>query len=130
MEKHDIENRQDVELLVRTFYGKVRDHEVLGPIFNEKINDWESHLIQLVDFWESMLLMVNKYQGNPMQAHIEVDAHFDHSIEQAHFGHWLELWLTTLHEHFDGIHAETAKERARNMSHMLFMRMFQSRPHK
>ena len=42
--KHDIQNRNDLELLVRTFYDKVRADTELGPIFNGLITDWESHL--------------------------------------------------------------------------------------
>ena len=36
-EKNDIVNRDDVSLLVNTFYGKIRRHDLLGPIFNSII---------------------------------------------------------------------------------------------
>ncbi|MCV9386063.1 group III truncated hemoglobin [Reichenbachiella ulvae] len=125
--KSDISNRQDVELLVNTFYDRVRQHERLGPIFNTVIEDWPAHLVQLSDFWESTLFQVQKYKGNPMRAHLQVDARFDHSIEQAHFGNWLELWFQTLDDLFEGEVALLAKERARNVAHMTFMRLHQAR---
>jgi hemoglobin len=37
--KKEIQNRADVFLLVTQFYTKVRKDEILGPIFNNAIND-------------------------------------------------------------------------------------------
>lgn len=127
MVKADISTREDISLLVRAFYGKVRMHESLGPIFNSVINDWEHHMEKLVDFWQTNLLFEPRYKGNPVQAHIDVDKHFDGTIQQAHFGQWIQLWFETLDELFEGPKQHLAKERARNMSHMMFIRIFQSR---
>ena len=130
MERYDIQSRQDVELMVNTFYDKVRQHVVIGPVFNEIIDDWPEHLSRLADFWETNLFFVRAYKGNPLQAHIAVDKHFNHSIHQAHFGHWLQLWFETLDELFQGRNTELAKERARKMAHVLFMRIFEARNNK
>jgi hemoglobin len=127
MTKPDIRSREDIELLVNTFYTKVRKHPEISHFFNEMIEDWDAHLSKLTDFWQSALLNERSFSGNPMKTHIEVDQHFDNAIEQAHFGHWLELWFQTLDELFDGSVQLMAKERARNMAHMLYMRMFQAR---
>lgn len=125
--KNDIQNREDVFLLVSTFYTKVRANEKIGHFFNETIDDWPAHLEKLTDFWETNLFMVSKFRGNPMKAHKEVDREFDHSIEQAHFGEWLNMWYHTLDELFEGERANIAKNRARNMAHNLFMNMYISR---
>lgn len=127
MSKSDISTREDIDLLVRTFYSKVRAHETLGPIFNEVIEEWEEHLVKLVDFWQTNLLFVPAYKGNPVKAHLDVDKHFDGTIQQAHFGQWIQLWFETLDELFVGPKQLLAKERARNMSHMMFIRIFQAR---
>jgi len=130
MSKKDIEQREDVELLVHTFYGKVREHPVLGPIFNGIITDWPLHLEHLSDFWEMILLQTGPGAGkfNPVKVHREVDRKMDHSITQAHFGNWLELWFGTLEGHFEGRVAEYAKEHARNMASILFFRIYDNRP--
>lgn len=125
--KNDIQNREDVFLLVSTFYTKVRANQKIGHFFNDTINDWPAHLEKLTDFWETNLFMVSKFRGNPMRAHKEVDRNFDHSIEQAHFGEWLNMWYETLDELFEGERANIAKNRARNMAHNLFMNMYLSR---
>jgi hemoglobin len=122
-------DRSDVELMVNTFYAKVRNHQQLGPIFNGIIEDWEDHLSKLADFWETNLFFIRKYKGNPLRAHLQVDQVFAHSISQVHFGYWLELWFSTIDELFVGEKAHTAKERARKMSHNIFMRMFEARKH-
>ena len=128
--KHDIQNREDVFLLVSSFYRKVRANLEIGHFFNEIIEDWPTHLEKLTDFWETNLFLVNKFRGNPMRAHKEVDAHFDHSVEQKHFGEWLNMWYATIDELFEGERANMAKNRARNMAHNLFMNIYMSRTSK
>lgn len=125
-----IENRADVEELVHSFYAKIREHTVLGPIFNRAIPEdkWDSHLDKLSDFWESNLFFVAKFKGDPVLAHKEVDAREKHSIEVEHFGMWLQLWHQTIDERFIGLKAQLAKDRARNMSSMMFRKIWMARP--
>lgn len=127
MEKKELKNRDDVQLLVETFYGKVRKDKVLGPIFNGIITDWKSHLSLLTDFWETQLFLKRKYYGNPVTAHQEVDDKLDHAITSEHFGLWLNLWFATIDELFEGETAWIAKNRAQKMSTMLFMQIYQHR---
>lgn len=127
MEKTDIRNRADVQLLVETFYSKIREHRVLGPIFNTIITDWDSHLELLTDFWETQLFLNRKYHGNPVTAHQEVDDKMDNSITSEHFGLWLNVWFETIDELFEGETAWIAKNRAQKMSTMLFMKIFEHR---
>jgi len=127
MERKDIQTRNDISLLIRSFYEKVRAHELLGPIFNQAIDDWDSHLDRLTDFWETNLFFVRNYKGNPLQVHIDVDRQFEGSIEQLHFGNWLQLWFETLDALFQGRYTEIAKARARSMASTMFMKIYQSR---
>lgn len=130
MKKSPIQGRKEVDFLVRRFYDRVRVHETLGPIFSGIVEDWEVHLIHLSDFWEMVLLQSGPGAGkfNPTKVHREVDSAVDNKIEQAHFGNWLELWFTTIDEFFEGEVADYAKEHARRMAHMLFMRIWEARP--
>lgn len=130
MELKDIENRKDVFLLVSTFYAKIKKDDFIGPIFLNAIpeSDWESHLEKLTDFWETNLFFAKKYKGNPMKVHQQLDAVNNFTITQIHFGKWLELWIATLDELFYGEKAIKAKNSARNISFMLFLKMFQHKP--
>jgi|SRR6056297_890911 len=122
-----IEDRTDVSVLVRAFYAKVRKDEVLGPIFNNTITDWESHLELLTNFWETQLFLKRIYHGNPITAHQKVDEKMNYSITSEHFGLWLNLWFQTIDELFTGDVAWIAKNRAQKMSTMLFMQIFKNR---
>ncbi|MBT8298226.1 MAG: group III truncated hemoglobin [Maribacter sp.] len=127
MTKVDIKDRADITMLVETFYKKVRADQVLGPIFNGIIKDWESHLVLLTDFWETQLFLKRKYYGNPVIIHQEVDAKMNHNISPEHFGLWINLWFETLDELFEGEITWIAKNRAQKMSTMLYMKMYENR---
>ena len=125
--KTDIKNREDVSFLINSFYRKIRNDKILGPIFNGIITDWDAHLELLTDFWETQLFLKRKYYGNPVTAHQEVDDKMNHSINPEHFGLWLNLWFETLDELFEGETAWIAKNRAQKMSTMLYMKLFENR---
>ncbi len=130
MNRVPIQSRKEVDFLVRRFYEKVREHEVLGPVFNQIVENWDHHLVHLSDFWEMILLQTGPGAGkfNPTKVHREVDTAVNHSIDQVHFGNWLELWFATIDRYFEGEVADYAKEHARRMAHMLFMRIWEARP--
>lgn len=125
--RKDISNRSDIALLVSEFYRKVRAHPVLGPIFMKIIEDWDSHLDLLTDFWETQLFLKRKYNGNPVTAHQKVDTVMDHGITPEHFGLWMNLWFQTLDELFEGDTAWVAKNRAQKMSTMLYLQIYEHR---
>lgn len=125
-----IDNRSDINILVNSFYSKVRVDELLGPIFNAHISDdkWPEHLDKLTDFWETNLFGVAKFKGNPTQKHINVDKNLNYSIEQKHFGRWLKIWFETIDELYEGEYADKAKNSARKMSTGQYLAIWQQRP--
>jgi len=123
----DIGTRKDVNRLVVTFYQKVRKDDILGPIFNNIISDWEEHFELLTNFWETQLFLKRTYHGNPVTAHQQVDAKINNQVTSEHFGLWLNLWFETIDELFDGETAWIAKNRAQKMSTMLFLKIFEHR---
>ncbi len=80
-----------VDHFVETFYGKIQQDDLLGPIFNERIADWPAHLARMKAFWRSVLHNSGEFAGNPMLKHIVIPG-----IEPRHFSHWLELFYQTL----------------------------------
>ena len=77
--------------LVDSFYGKVRDDQLLGPIFSGAIGtEWEPHLEKMRAFWASVLLASRIYKGNPMIAHLQLPR-----LTPQHFERWLQLWRET-----------------------------------
>ncbi len=132
MDKKEIVGREEVFLLVHTFYEKIKKDDLLGEIFTKTIpvEEWNDHLEKLTDFWETNLFFVRKYKGNPIEKHQKVDENFNALISQEHFGRWLQLWFHTIDELFYGEKAHQAKERARNIASMLFFKIFENRPSK
>ena len=76
--------------LVHAFYARVRQHAVLGPIFNSAVEDWDAHLDKLTAFWSSVTLMTGSYKGTPMKAHAALP-----QIAPVHFTQWLALFRAT-----------------------------------
>ncbi|WP_417443737.1 group III truncated hemoglobin [Joostella sp.] len=126
----NIEDRNDVNILVNTFYAKIRKDELLGPIFNVHIPDekWPEHLSKLTDFWETNLFGIAKFKGSPSRKHVNVDMNMDYSIEQTHFGKWLQLWFETIDELYEGDLARKAKDSARKMATGQFLTIWHNRP--
>lgn len=82
--------KTDIQKLVDDFYGQIRVDPVLGPIFNQHIQDWPAHLEIMVRFWSSLLLRTADFNGSPMMKHAAIP---DLSAEL--FEHWLGLFKTT-----------------------------------
>lgn len=102
-----------IEKLVRAFYGHVREDAMIGPIFEEKIADWEPHLQRMFSFWSSLMLMSGSYHGQPMRMHLPLP------IEGAHFDRWLALFEATAREICPPKAADQFIERARRVAESL-----------
>ncbi|MCO5232751.1 MAG: group III truncated hemoglobin [Chitinophagales bacterium] len=125
MEKKDITDREDIILLVDTFYEKVKNNAILGYIFDDiaKIN-WETHLEKMYSFWSSMLIGEHSYTGNPMKVHIDLGKIAP--MGEIEFMEWLVVFHTTIDELFEGKTTEFAKERAENISRIMQYKIEQS----
>jgi len=83
--------------LVETFYGRVRQDPMLGPVFRARLGeDWDGHLARLRDFWSSVTLMSGRYRGKPHAVHLDL------GLEPAHFERWLGLFEQTVTDLCDG----------------------------
>lgn len=113
--KKDILNREDVVLLVNSFYYKVQESPILGFIFNDiaKIN-WDEHLPRMYSFWASALFNEQSFSGNPMRKHIALSKIT--SMTHVQFTEWLTLFYQTVDEHFEGSKADETKARAANIA--------------
>ena len=81
-----------IERLIRAFYQRVQQDPLIGPVFAERIADWEPHLQQMFAFWSSVVLMSGRYHGQPMSKHLPLP------IDGRHFDRWLALFEETARE--------------------------------
>jgi hemoglobin len=122
---HDIRNRQDIELLVDTFYVRVQADELLSPIFsNLEHFNWDTHIPVMYSFWETVLLGSISYKGNPMRTHIELNKKI--RIDQLHFTRWRELFFATIDDLFAGDIANSAKHKVLSMEPLMLFKIRQS----
>lgn len=81
-----------IDRLVRGFYMKVRADDLIGPVFEARIADWEPHLKRMCEFWSSVALMSGRYHGQPMRVHLPLP------VDGRYFDRWLALFDATARE--------------------------------
>lgn len=82
----------EISELVDAFYTRVQGDDVIGPIFNEQVDDWPAHLALLKGFWATVLLGTGRFKGNPLETHLKL------RLEPEHFERWLALFAQTARE--------------------------------
>ena len=102
-----------IDALVETFYARVRDDLLIGPIFADRITDWGPHLGQMKLFWSSVALSTGVYQGRPMPKHLPLP------IDARHFDRWLEVFAETARDLCPPVAADHFIERARHIAESL-----------
>lgn len=116
--KTDIRDVEDIKVFVNAFYDKVKQDELLAPIFTSKIpGEWGPHLDTMYRFWNAALFNVREYTGNPFMRHMSLP------LTQEHFERWINLFYQTMDEQFAGSMADEAKRRAMIMAHTFYNRM-------
>lgn len=104
--------------MVDDFYNKVREDDLLAPIFNFRLSShWGPHLEKMYTFWNAALFGVREYNGNPFMKHATM------GLDDEHFERWLNMFNETVDTHFAGPVAEDAKKRAIIMASMFMHKL-------
>jgi hemoglobin len=110
-----------IEILVETFYRRIRNHPDLGPIFDARLaGKWPDHMGRMKRFWSSVALRDGSYGGKPVQAHQSVDG-----LTADLFPKWLQVFSATLDDIAPSSEAHdwfmaTAERIARSLTLALF----------
>ncbi|WP_439506456.1 group III truncated hemoglobin [Sediminibacterium sp.] len=121
--KNDIINRDDIELLINSFYKKVQKDPLIAFFFTKIVPvNWEAHLPVMYGFWENILFFSGTYEGNPMAKHKSI--HQKCPMKMEHFQRWTSLFNETVDELFEGDKAELAKQRAMSIATVMQIKMF------
>lgn len=107
---HPAIDPESIETLVATFYGRAREDELLGPIFNSAVHDWEHHIEQISAFWSSVILKTGGYDGRPMPPHLRLD------LKNEHFDRWLDIFEKTARDIYPEEAARIFIDRARRIA--------------
>jgi len=95
-----IGGRDGLMLLLRRFYADVRQHDEIGPIFAEHIEDWPAHLEKIAGFWSGLTGGPALYGGGMAARHMPL------RLEEKHFQAWLGLWHRHCRAHLPAAEAE------------------------
>ena len=118
----DIQTREDLHLVMSEFYSKLLSDNKISFIFTEiaKI-DLQSHLWDLVDFWEQILFNSGSYKKNVLQIHHNVNQKI--KLTEEHFAIWLNYFNTAIDENFKGQIAENMKTRALSIATVMKIKL-------
>jgi len=120
--KKDIANKADIEILINSFYDKVKTDDTIGFIFNQIIgNDWSHHLPVMYHFWNMVLFSQPGYGGNPTRTHVDLDKKIQ--LQKEHFDRWLLLWNETIDSLYEGEIANEAKNRGMLMANLISIKV-------
>lgn len=81
-----IGGREKIAVLLRHFYADVRQHHLIGPIFNQRIQDWPAHLSKIGEFWARLTGGPSNFVGSLPHKHAPL------GLKPEHFAAWLGLW--------------------------------------
>ncbi|TCD29184.1 group III truncated hemoglobin [Pedobacter psychrodurus] len=120
--KKDIHNREDIVLLVDTFYKQVALNKQIGPIFTDVAKvDWSHHLPKMYNFWESIVFGKAIYKGNPMLTHFALNERTPLQTEA--FETWKHLFFKTVDDLFTGENADLIKQKAQSIADLMHFKI-------
>lgn len=114
---------ESIRRMVDTFYERVRNDELLGPVFENVLHDqWDAHMPKMYDFWSTVLLGSGRFQGNVFGKHMVLPG-----ITKEHFVNWLALFNATVTEIYDADTAQPILEVAGRIAESLQLGFFGER---
>ena len=120
----DINSREDILLIMRKFYTKLLEDNIINFFFTE-VTEVEQHLEEhfetLATFWEQSLFLKGGYTNNMFQIHKKV--HEKHPFLKEHYTNWLYHLNTTIDTHFKGKVAEQMKTNALSMATVMQIKL-------
>ena len=122
---NDITNREDLTQLMKSFYHKALQDDVIGHFFNEVAPlQMDTHIPLIVDFWETIVFDKAKYSGNVLGVHEHL--HQLSAFKEEHFNRWVALFKETVNELFFGEKAEMIKQRAESIATVMKIKLVHS----
>ena len=125
----DLTSPFQIEYFVDRFYARLLQDPQLAPVFLDVAQiDLNTHLPLIKSYWCKLLLGEPGYQRHTVNIHRAL--HARRALEQADFQRWLNAFVATVDEYYEGSQAERAKHIARliagNMQKSLTMHLTRS----
>ena len=109
VKKSDLDSPEAIELMVESFYSRIKNDPRLSLIFFElgKV-DLDMHLPHIKRYWGKLLLATPGYDRHTMNIHRAL--HKKVNLRPADFERWLALFMETIDDSFSGPLAKRAKK--------------------
>lgn len=119
----DIQNKEDIAILISTFYENAIGDPLLKPTFDQfiDIKSWDTHVLKIIDFWSMVIFKNNDYSGNVFAKHIPME------LNKTQIDTWVALFTAAVDHLFFGPNADEAKSKAQMMGVMFTSKINQSR---
>ena len=118
--------REAIARLLKHFYSDIRQHNLVGPIFNEHIQDWPAHLETIGSFWARLTGGPSNYSGGMPAKHLSL------GLNGSHFQAWLQLWEFNCRTYLKSTEAQEmislAHEIGRRLRGIIGVTDYQARP--
>ena len=107
VKKSDLDSPEAIELMVESFYSRIKNDPRLSLIFFElgKV-DLDMHLPHIKRYWGKLLLATPGYDRHTMNIHRAL--HEKVNLHSADFERWLALFMETIDDSFSGPLAKRA----------------------
>ena len=106
-----------IRAMVELFYARTQQDGLLGPIFEQRVENWDDHYEKMTRFWSSATMRAGTYSGRPIEAH-----RFG-GFTKAHFDRWIELFTKSTHDIFEPSDAAIFVKLGKNMASSISMRI-------
>lgn len=110
MIKTDLLSPTDVTRLIKTFYEKLLSSSIQHHFVGL---DLKTHLPKVDAFWNATLFSNHMYATNL------IDKHAPLPLKKEEFTIWLQTFIATVDELFQGVNAETIKNRATGIAYIM-----------
>lgn len=107
----------EIRVMVERFYEHARDDELLGPIFAERVADWDAHYDTMTRFWSSAVLRAGTYSGRPIEKH-RIDG-----LTTQHFVNWVGRFTHVVEREFGPERAAIFIDLSKRMAASIAMRI-------
>ena len=115
-------NEELLKKFLEDFYSQIRQNKILGPVFENSVSNWDSHLGKTLIFWRHHLLEPGVYKGNLLKVHQKLDTELNEKL----FREWLTLFESAAGKHFKNSELKKICLKARMIGGTLFGRIHET----
>ena len=111
----DLSSPSHIELFIDQFYARLLRDPQLAPIFLDVAQiDLNTHLPLIKSYWRKLLFGEPGYQRHTINIHRAL--HSRRALRQADFQRWLDTFIATVDEYYEGPQAEKTKRIAQSIT--------------